>query len=110
MSTPSALEPLTPARLLATAAVLSFRPTTRDRSGSTLGVLVDASAQKHLEIAADGAWTMSAALPPKGLKPVLLGDWKRLDALERANGAKSGKVREKYTSVEDMLAALKNAA
>jgi len=72
MSTPSALEPLTPARLLATAAVLSFRPTTRDRSGSTLGVLVDASAQKHLAIAADGAWTMSAALPPKGLKPVLL--------------------------------------
>ncbi len=72
MSLPLALGPLTPARLLATAAVLNFRPTSRDRSGSTLGVLVDAGAQKHLAIAADGVWTLSAALPPKGLKPVLL--------------------------------------
>ncbi len=72
MSAASSLEPLTPARLLAAAAVLSFRPTSRDRSGSTLGVLVDAAAQKHLSIAADGVWTLSAALPPKGLKPVLL--------------------------------------
>jgi hypothetical protein len=71
-STRVGLETLSPARLLATAAVLSFRPTTRDHSGSTLGVLVDAATQKHLSIAADGAWTLSAALPPKGLKPVLL--------------------------------------
>ena len=63
--------------------------------------------ERAADISPDAVPALFAA---KGLKPVLLGDWKRLDALERANGAKSGKVREKYTSVEDMLAALKNAA
>lgn len=65
-------KPLTPAPLLATAATLSFRATVRDRSGSTLGVLVDPSgAQQHLTITAEGAWTLSSA-PPAGVKPVLL--------------------------------------
>jgi hypothetical protein len=66
------LKLLTPAPLLATAAALSFRATARDRCGSTLGVLVNASgAQQHLMITADGAWALSTALPA-GLKPVLL--------------------------------------
>ena len=53
-------------------ASLSFRATGRDRSGSALGVLVDASgAQQHLAIAADGSCTLTGALPP-GQKPVLL--------------------------------------
>lgn len=73
-------KPLTPAPLLTTASALSFRATTRDRSGSTLGVLVDASgAQQHLTIAKngngdsgnDGTWTLSSAVPV-GIKPVLL--------------------------------------
>lgn len=64
-------EPLTPARLLTTAASLVFRATARDRSGSTLGVLVDAGAHQHLAITAEGAWTVSSTLPA-GLKPVLL--------------------------------------
>lgn len=64
-------EPLTPAHLLSTASTLVFRATTRDRSGSTLGVLVDAAAHQHLSMTAEGAWTVSSALP-KGLKPVLL--------------------------------------
>jgi hypothetical protein len=63
---------LTPATLLTTAARLNFRATTRDRSGSTLGLLVDPSgAQQHLSIAADGGWMLSSAVPA-GLKPVLL--------------------------------------
>ena len=33
-------------------------------------------------------------------------DWKRIDAVERANGLKKGKEREKITSVEGMLAVL----
>jgi hypothetical protein len=73
MSTP--LKPLTPAPFLATAALLNFRATSRDRSGSTLGVLVDSSgAQHHLVIAsggADGTWTLSSVLPP-GQKTFLL--------------------------------------
>jgi hypothetical protein len=61
-----------PAPLLATASVLSFRATARDRSGSTLGVLVDASgAPQHLTIAADGAFTLSRE-PPHNQKRVLL--------------------------------------
>jgi hypothetical protein len=65
------LEPLTPAALLAAAAACSFRATTRDPSGATLGVLVDASARRHLAIAADGAWTLSDARASR-LGPVLL--------------------------------------
>ena len=33
-------------------------------------------------------------------------DWRRLDALELANGKASGRPRLKFTSVDDMLAAL----
>ena len=69
---PASAMPLTPSMLLAAAAALSFRATTRDRSGSTLGVLVDpAGAQQHLAIAADGSWTLANTLPA-GLKPVLV--------------------------------------
>lgn len=64
-------EPLTPARLLATAAALVFRATTRSPSGSRLGVLVDAATGQHLAITADGAWTLSHS-KPKGLDPVIL--------------------------------------
>jgi hypothetical protein len=68
----STLKLVTPALLLATAAALNFRSTSRDRSGSTLGVLVNTSGvQQHLAVAADGAWTLSSALPA-GSKPVLL--------------------------------------
>ena len=64
-------EPLTTGGLLSTAATLEFRATTRDKSGSTLGVLVDKTAHQHLSITADHAWTVSSSLA-KGLKPVLI--------------------------------------
>jgi hypothetical protein len=71
----SAMDPVkssTPANLLATASVLRFRATTRDRSGSTLGVLVDAAgAQQHLTISADGGFALSPE-PPHGQKAALL--------------------------------------
>lgn len=38
---------------------------------------------------------------------VTFADWKRLDAIELARGKEKGKVREKFTRVEDMLDALK---
>ncbi|MCC6555190.1 MAG: hypothetical protein IT372_19670 [Polyangiaceae bacterium] len=67
--------PVIPAPLLARAALLTFRATMRDKSGSTLGVLVDGSgAQQHLAVTADGAdgtWTLTSALP-FGVKPYLL--------------------------------------
>jgi adrenodoxin-NADP+ reductase len=42
----------------------------------------------------------------KGLRPVSWKDWKRIDAVEKERGAKLGKEREKFTSVEDMLRVL----
>jgi hypothetical protein len=68
---PASAKLLTPSTLLAAAATLSFRSTTRDRSGATLGVLVDPTGAQHLAIAADGSWALASALPA-GLKPVLL--------------------------------------
>ena len=53
-------------------AALRFRATGRDRSGSILGVLVDASGvRQHLLIAPDGRSSLSAALPA-GQEPVLV--------------------------------------
>ncbi|CAD6501239.1 BgTH12-01492 [Blumeria graminis f. sp. triticale] len=40
-------------------------------------------------------------------RPITWDDWQIIDSDERTNGLKSGKDREKFTSVEDMLAALK---
>jgi hypothetical protein len=37
---------------------------------------------------------------------VTYADWRKLDALELANGQASGRPRLKFTAVDDMLAAL----
>lgn len=39
----------------------------------------------------------------KGVKVVTFADWKKIDAAEIANGAKTGKPREKFVSVAEML-------
>ena len=46
-------------------------------------------------------------LRAKGAACVDFFQWKKLDKLELAAGAARGKIREKFTSVEDMLAALR---
>ena len=45
-------------------------------------------------------------LAGKGVKAVSIAQWMELDKLELANGAAHGKIREKFTRVQDMLAAL----
>ncbi len=45
-------------------------------------------------------------LQSKGVKPVSFAQWKALDKLELANGAKKGKIREKFTRIEEMIASL----
>jgi ferredoxin--NADP+ reductase len=42
----------------------------------------------------------------RGVRSVSFSEWQRLDALEREAGQKRGKVREKFTTIEAMLAAL----
>jgi hypothetical protein len=71
-SVPPPARPTTGVALLASASRLVFRATARDRSGSTLGVLVDAAgAEQHLAISPDGAWTLSSA-PPADRRSFLL--------------------------------------
>jgi ferredoxin/flavodoxin---NADP+ reductase len=49
-------------------------------------------------------------LDRRGARPVSFPQWRVLDELERAAGRKLGKVREKFTTVASMLAALDSAA
>lgn len=48
-------------------------------------------------------------LASKGVKAVTFAQWKELDKLELANGKKAGKIREKFTRVEEMVSALSAA-
>jgi ferredoxin--NADP+ reductase len=52
---------------------------------------------------ADAALALVAARQPRF---VSYEDWKKLDALELANGAAAGRPRVKFTRVDEMLAAL----
>ena len=45
-------------------------------------------------------------LRSRGVRVVTWADWRRLDGIERERGAASGKVREKLTSVSDVVTAL----
>jgi ferredoxin--NADP+ reductase len=42
-------------------------------------------------------------LEERGAEPVTFGGWKRLDEAERERGESRGKVREKFTRVEEMV-------
>ena len=44
----------------------------------------------------------------KGLDTVSYADWKLLDAEEIARGEASGKIRDKFTDVDAMMAALQD--
>ena len=69
------------------------------KDGKLPGRAVDASAE-----------STPALLKAKGIKPVTIAQWKTLDQLELAHGVPRGKIREKFTRVEDMLSALSPAA
>ena len=62
--------PLAPAVSPGNQTALDFHATSRDRTGATVGVLVDSRAKQHLSMTSAGEWQMSSAVPA-GLKPVL---------------------------------------
>ncbi|MGH7742171.1 MAG: NADP oxidoreductase, partial [Candidatus Eiseniibacteriota bacterium] len=71
-----------------------------------------------LEDAAAGSLPAPADATPAGFEtllrsrqsqPVSFADWRKLDALEVARGTPLGRPRLKFTSIEDMLAALRGA-
>jgi ferredoxin--NADP+ reductase len=61
---------------------------------------------RAVDVAPDSIDKLLAA---EGAPHITFAQWKALDKLELAAGAKSGKIREKFTRVEDMLAALGSA-
>ncbi|MBI4370514.1 MAG: hypothetical protein HY547_09840 [Elusimicrobia bacterium] len=54
----------------------------------------------------NGTEGMTPFLAKKGVKIVTFSQWKELDRLEIERGARAGKIREKFTAVEEMLRAL----
>lgn len=81
--------------------------TNRADSAATVQSLLEDLAAGLLPAAADPSPEATPRLlAERGLPEVTFADWQRLDALEKENGAKAGKIREKYTRVEEMLAAL----
>lgn len=49
---------------------------------------------------------LEAAALDHGCRRVSWKDWKQIDSVERARGRANGKIREKFTSIKDMLAVL----
>ncbi|UPT73659.1 MAG: FAD/NAD(P)-binding protein [Elusimicrobiota bacterium] len=66
-----------------------------DLKAGALPAVADASLDATLKLLSD-----------KKVRALSFADWQKLDKLEKENGAKAGKIREKFTSIEDMLAAL----
>lgn len=54
----------------------------------------------------DGWAGLEEEAKTRGLRRVSWDDWKKIDEVERANGTKNGKEREKFTRIGDMLAVL----
>jgi ferredoxin--NADP+ reductase len=75
--------------------VLTVASLLADFKAGLLPAAADASLEATLRLLAD-----------KKVRALSFADWQKLDVLEKAAGAKAGKIREKFTRVEDMLAAL----
>ena len=82
--------------------------TNRACSVATVGLMLeDLKAGKLTGGAVDAApESTPRLLTGKGVRAVSFAQWKDLDKLELAKGASSGKIREKFTRVADMIDAL----
>jgi len=81
-----------------------------DSVATVQAMLEDARAQAARPDVARDARAVPDLLASKKLRYVTFQDWKRLDRLELERGAKAGKIREKFTTVAEMLSALESAA
>lgn len=77
-----------------------------DSVATVAAMLEDAKAGAFPRAAEPDPEALPRLLRARGLRFVTFQDWKRLDALERERGAAQGKVREKFSRVPEMLAAL----
>jgi ferredoxin--NADP+ reductase len=82
--------------------------TNRADSAATVQALLEDLEAGRLPAAADPSpEAIPRLLEEKNLPSVSFAGWQELDAREKANGAQVGKVREKFTRIEEMLAALR---
>lgn len=84
--------------------------TNRADSVATVKAMLEDAAAGRLNLSAAGEPDAAVSLLKKrNVRFVTFSDWKRLDALELANGQRLGKIREKFSRVGEMLAALSDA-
>ncbi|MFI5345565.1 MAG: FAD-dependent oxidoreductase [Elusimicrobiota bacterium] len=84
-----------------------------NRADSVLTVssmLEDLKAGRLSRVVETAPEAVPALLSKKGARPVTFAQWKKLDELERSIGSEHGKIREKFTSIEDMIPALATAS
>jgi len=75
-----------------------------DANDTVALVLEDLRASSPIPVANPG---VDALLEQRQVRVISYADWQRLDTAERAHGEALGKVREKFTSIEHALAALR---
>lgn len=84
--------------------------TNRADSVATVKAMLDDAKAGRLGAEPEGApGGIEGILSQRGVKFVSFAQWKTLDSLELARGKAAGKIREKFTRVSDMLAALSSA-
>jgi ferredoxin--NADP+ reductase len=76
----------------------------------TVDALIADSAAGRLNRATGAAGAVNQLLAERQVRWVSYEDWRRLDAMELANGKAAGRPRFKFTSVPDMLRALDAAS
>ncbi len=74
-----------------------------DAKETVARMLEDIAGKTAAALAADDADAMPSLLAERGVEFVTLEDWQRLDAFERDQGQKAGKVRAKLTSIDEMM-------
>lgn len=81
--------------------------TNRADSVATVNALLEDLKAGRLPAAADASLEATLKLlEAKKVRALSFAEWQAIDRVERENGAKAGKIREKFTRIEDMLAAI----
>ena len=80
-----------------------------DSAATAVLMLADAKAARVLKPGQDPQ-SIGDFLRARGTRPVSFAEWKILDVLEKERGRALGKVREKFLTAEEMVAALENKA
>lgn len=76
-----------------------------DSQETVEAIIADMGALQSRPVSA-GAAGVQRLLDEKGLRPVSFDEWRQIDAAEIARGKESGKPREKFTRIQEMLAQL----